>query len=109
MSEVKVLITLVGVLAVVLLLLLALCHFMGLWTWSVAWLLSSREEKIGLTRAMGHYNANGYLVRRLLPDSRSSKINKSTRNVGTIRRWTISGLDVPSQHFKPCVCKIDTF
>jgi hypothetical protein len=73
MSEVKVVITLLGVLAIVLLLLLAFCRFMGLWTWTVAWLLSSREEKIGLTRAMGHYNANGYLVSRFLPDSKRSE------------------------------------
>jgi hypothetical protein len=63
MSEVKVVITLLGVVAIVLLVLLVLCHFMGMWTWTVAWILSSREEKVGLTRAMGHYNANGYLVR----------------------------------------------
>jgi len=65
MSEVKVVITLLGVVAIVLLVLLVLCHFMGMWTWTVAWILSTREEKIGLTRAMGHYNANGYLVREL--------------------------------------------
>jgi hypothetical protein len=64
MSEVKVVITLLGVVAIVLLVLLALCHFMGMWTWTAAWIFSSREEKVGLTRAMGHYNANGYLVRR---------------------------------------------
>jgi hypothetical protein len=66
MSEVKVVITLLGILAIILLILLAVCHFMGVWTWTVAWIFSSREEKVGLTRAMGHYNANGYLVRRLL-------------------------------------------
>ena len=62
MSELKVVITLLGVVAIVLLVLLMVCHVMGLWTWTVAWLLSTREEKVGLTRAMGHYNANGYLV-----------------------------------------------
>lgn len=65
MSEVKMVITLLGVVAIVLLVLLVLCHFMGMWTWTVAWILSTREEKVGLTRAMGHYNANGYLVREL--------------------------------------------
>jgi len=65
MSEVKVVITLLGVVAIVLLVLLVLCHFMGMWTWTVAWILSTREEKVGLTRAMGHYNANGYMVREL--------------------------------------------
>ena len=65
MSEVKVVITLLGVVAIVLLVLLVLCHFMGMWTWTVAWILSTREEKVGLTRSMGHYNANGYLVRDL--------------------------------------------
>jgi hypothetical protein len=63
MSEVKVVITLLGIVAIVVLVLLVLCHFMGMWTWTVAWIFSSREEKVGLTRAMGHYNANGYLVR----------------------------------------------
>ncbi|XP_069677708.1 synaptotagmin-12-like isoform X2 [Periplaneta americana] len=62
MSEVKVAITLLGVVAIILLVLLALCRFMGLWTWTTAWIFSSREEKVGLTRATGHYNANGYLV-----------------------------------------------
>jgi hypothetical protein len=65
MSEVKVVITLLGVVAIVLLVLLVLCHFMGMWTWTVAWILSTREEKVGLTWAMGHFNANGYLVREL--------------------------------------------
>jgi hypothetical protein len=65
MSEVKFVITLLGVVAIVLLVLLVLCHFMGMWTWTVAWILSTREEKVGLTRVMGHYNANGYLVREL--------------------------------------------
>ncbi|XP_066995510.2 synaptotagmin-12 [Anabrus simplex] len=62
MSGLRTTITLLGVAAVILLLLLALSRFMGLWTWAVAWICSSREEKVGLTRAMGHYNANGYLV-----------------------------------------------
>lgn len=65
MSEVKVVITLLGVVAIVLLVLLVICHFMGMWTWTVSWILSTREEKVGLTRAMGHYSANGYLVREL--------------------------------------------
>ncbi|CAB3370617.1 Hypothetical predicted protein [Cloeon dipterum] len=42
--------------------LLFLCRRSGLLTWLVAWLLSSREEKVGLTRSKGTYNANGYLV-----------------------------------------------
>jgi hypothetical protein len=63
MSEAKVIITLLGIVAIVLLVLLVLCRFMGMWTWTTAWIFSSREEKVGLTRAMGHYNANGYLVR----------------------------------------------
>ena len=65
MSEVKVVFTLLGVVAIVLLVLVVICHFMGMWTWTVAWILSTREEKVGLTRAMGHYNANGYLVSEL--------------------------------------------
>ena len=51
--------------AIVLLVLLVFCHFVAMWTWTVAWILSTREEKVGLTRAVGHYNANGYLVREL--------------------------------------------
>ncbi|XP_059478592.1 synaptotagmin-12 [Neocloeon triangulifer] len=42
--------------------LLFLCRRSGLLTWLAAWLLSSREEKVGLTRSKGTYNANGYLV-----------------------------------------------
>jgi Na+-transporting methylmalonyl-CoA/oxaloacetate decarboxylase gamma subunit len=64
MSDFKVVVTFLGIVAIVLLVLLAVCRFMGMWTWTTAWILSSREEKVGLTRAMGHYNANGYLVSR---------------------------------------------
>ena len=43
----------------------ALCHRFGMWTRAVAWATSTREEKVSLTRARGHYNANGYLVSSL--------------------------------------------
>ncbi|KAG8279039.1 Synaptotagmin-12 [Homalodisca vitripennis] len=55
----------VGVLlvtALVLLLVLAGCRSIGLWTWTAAWIFSNREEKVSLTRLKGHYNANGYLI-----------------------------------------------
>ncbi|PSN36730.1 hypothetical protein C0J52_18421 [Blattella germanica] len=58
----EVIITLLGVLGIIVVCVMALCHFMGLWTWTAAWIFSSREEKIGLTRSKGHYNASGYLV-----------------------------------------------
>ncbi|XP_054268372.1 synaptotagmin-12-like [Macrosteles quadrilineatus] len=55
----------VGVLlitALVLILVLAGCRSIGLWTWTAAWIFSNREEKVSLTRLKGHYNANGYLI-----------------------------------------------
>lgn len=62
MGDLQVAVTLLGLIAIVLLVVFAACHFLGLWTWTAAWLYSTREEKIGLTRSKGHYNANGYLV-----------------------------------------------
>lgn len=47
---------------IVLLILFGLCYTIDFFTWFNAWLWSNREEKIGLTRSKGHYNANGYLV-----------------------------------------------
>ncbi|KAL1116199.1 hypothetical protein AAG570_005694 [Ranatra chinensis] len=44
------------------LLIFFFCRSMGLWTTTIAWILSEREEKAALTRLKGHYNANGYLV-----------------------------------------------
>jgi hypothetical protein len=61
MAEVRGLIT-VLVVGALLAALLFLCRRSGLLTWLAAWLLSSKEEKVGLTRSKGTYNANGYLV-----------------------------------------------
>lgn len=63
MGEFQVAVTLLMLLAIVLLVVFAACHFLGLWTWTAAWISSTKEEKIGLTRSKGHYNANGYMVR----------------------------------------------
>ncbi|KAJ9584229.1 hypothetical protein L9F63_021434 [Diploptera punctata] len=62
MGELSAVLTLLAVLGIAIICLMALCRFMGLWTWTSAWIFSSREEKIGLTRSKGHYNASGYLV-----------------------------------------------
>ncbi|XP_071452875.1 synaptotagmin-12-like [Hetaerina americana] len=50
--------------AVALIAAVACCRCLWvIWPHSTAWLLSSREEKVGLTRAgAGHYSANGYLI-----------------------------------------------
>lgn len=64
MGDLQVAVTILGLFAIVLLVVFAACHFLGLWTWTAAWFNSTREEKIGLTRSKGHYNANGYLVRQ---------------------------------------------
>lgn len=48
--------------ALVLILVLAGCRSIGLWTWVAAWIFSNREEKVSLTRLKGVYNPNGYLV-----------------------------------------------
>ncbi|XP_063231914.1 synaptotagmin-12 [Bacillus rossius redtenbacheri] len=62
MSEGQLALALLGAAALLLLLLLSACRLTGLWTRAAAWLTSSREETIGLTKARGHYAANGYLV-----------------------------------------------
>lgn len=63
MGDLQTAVTLLGMIAIVLLVVAAICHYLGLWTWTTTWLYSSKEEKVGLTRSSGHYNANGYLVR----------------------------------------------
>ncbi|KAK4887054.1 hypothetical protein RN001_003325 [Aquatica leii] len=53
--------TVICISAFILLIFLIFCHWSSLSTWLATWLLSSREEKVGLTRSK-LYNANGYLV-----------------------------------------------
>lgn len=55
-------ITMLCLAALILLVIMSLCRFMGLWTWTATWIFSSKEEKMNLTRSKGHYNANGYFV-----------------------------------------------
>lgn len=50
----------------ILLLLLASCYWVNLRTWITTWILSTREEKVSLTRSKV-YNANGYLVGNSIP------------------------------------------
>ncbi|XP_050300197.1 synaptotagmin-12 [Anthonomus grandis grandis] len=50
---------------IVILVLAAILFFynsLNILGWINAWLTSNKEEKVGLTRLKGHYNANGYLV-----------------------------------------------
>ncbi|KAF7280460.1 hypothetical protein GWI33_005855 [Rhynchophorus ferrugineus] len=47
---------------VALLIFFALYHSFNIINWINAWITSNKEEKVGLTRLKGHYNANGYLV-----------------------------------------------
>lgn len=49
-----------AVIAIVLLMVLVVCHYMG--PRATAWVRSNREEKIGLSKNK-LFNANGYLVR----------------------------------------------
>lgn len=51
--------TSIGVIGVVLLMVLFVCHFIGPKT--TAWICSNREEKIGFSKSK-LYHANGYLV-----------------------------------------------
>lgn len=62
MGDVHVAMAILCVIAIVLLVIFVLCHSMDLLTYISSWIYSSKEEKMGLTRSKGHYNANGYLV-----------------------------------------------
>lgn len=62
MENIQVAIAILCVIAIVLLVVFAFCNAFEFLTWIAAWIRSTTEEKIGLTRAKGHYNANGYLV-----------------------------------------------
>lgn len=66
MGNVQVASAILCVIAIVLLVVFAFCNALEFLTWIAAWIRSTTEEKIGLTRAKGHYNANGYLVRKSL-------------------------------------------
>lgn len=62
MENIQVAITILCLIAVALLIVFAFCHALDILTWITAWIRSTAEEKISLTRSKGHYNANGYLV-----------------------------------------------
>ncbi|XP_063923369.1 synaptotagmin-12 isoform X2 [Zophobas morio] len=63
MGNLQISILILLVMAVLLLIVfLVFCYSLDVVTWITAWMCSNREEKIGLTRSKGHYNANGYLV-----------------------------------------------
>lgn len=61
MSQTAVAITVVGLSFIAVMLLVVACRYLGLWTWTVAWLLGDSEEKVKLTKG-GQYHANGYMV-----------------------------------------------
>jgi len=48
--------------AVAIVLILFFYNSLNILGWINAWICSNKEEKVGLTRLKGHYNANGYLV-----------------------------------------------
>ncbi|GLV35761.1 Synaptotagmin 12 [Carabus blaptoides fortunei] len=114
MGDLQVAVTLLGLVAIVLLVVFAACHFLGLWTWTVAWLYSTREEKIGLTRSKGHYNANGYLIhsdsdiqldaagsfKRFDPVDRDFKVTYTTTNLMT-NEWREEEVNIPPQPLRP--------
>ncbi|XP_044254493.1 synaptotagmin-12 isoform X2 [Tribolium madens] len=63
MGNLQISVLILLVMAILLLVVfLAFCYSMDVFTWITAWVCSNREEKVGLTRSKGHYNANGYLV-----------------------------------------------
>ncbi|XP_066245402.1 synaptotagmin-12-like isoform X1 [Euwallacea similis] len=47
---------------VAVMLLLIFYNSLNILGWINVWICSNKEEKVGLTRLKGHYNANGYLV-----------------------------------------------
>ncbi|XP_018322333.1 synaptotagmin-12 [Agrilus planipennis] len=62
MGELQIVATLLMI-AIILVVVLMLCHSLDIWPRLTAWIFSNTEEKIGLTKLKGLYNANGYLVR----------------------------------------------
>ncbi|XP_030745465.1 synaptotagmin-12 [Sitophilus oryzae] len=54
--------TVICVILIALLVFFAFYHSFSIINWINAWITSNKEEKVGLTRLKGHYNANGYLV-----------------------------------------------
>ncbi|XP_048517528.1 synaptotagmin-12 [Dendroctonus ponderosae] len=55
-------VTIICIVVVAVLLILVFYHSLNILNWINAWISSNKEEKVGLTRLKGHYNANGYLV-----------------------------------------------
>lgn len=62
MSEAHIGIAILCFIAIVVLVVFVLCHSMDVLTYISSWIQSTKEEKLGLTRTKGHYNANGYLA-----------------------------------------------
>ncbi|XP_060530739.1 synaptotagmin-12-like [Cylas formicarius] len=62
MGNVQLAIIILSLIAIALLISFAFYHSFNLISWINAWITSNKEEKVGLTRLKGHYNANGYLV-----------------------------------------------
>ncbi|CAG9766093.1 unnamed protein product [Ceutorhynchus assimilis] len=54
--------TIICIVLVAVLLILFFYNSLNIISWMNAWITSNKEEKVGLTKLKGHYNANGYLV-----------------------------------------------
>lgn len=62
MTDFKIGLTIICLLAVALVVIFIVCRYFKLTSYVRAWIDSTKEEKIGLTKLKGHYDANGILV-----------------------------------------------
>ncbi|KAK6617946.1 hypothetical protein RUM44_002388 [Polyplax serrata] len=62
MGDFQIVLTMLFLAVLIFFVILTICRFIGLWTWTATWVFSSKEEKLNLTKSKGHYNANGYFV-----------------------------------------------
>lgn len=55
-----------AIIAIAMSLIFYACHKFHVFVALTAWIKSTTEEKVGLTKLVGHFNANGYLVSECL-------------------------------------------
>ncbi|KAB0798863.1 hypothetical protein PPYR_06743 [Photinus pyralis] len=121
MERVEVAFTVICISAFILLLLVALYHWSTFWTWLATWILSTREEKVGLTRSKV-YNANGYLVnsdsdihldaigtfKRFDSVDRDFKITLTTTSLGGQWNKVEEDETIPPQPLRPAPTSVPT-
>ncbi|CAG7784788.1 unnamed protein product [Allacma fusca] len=104
MGALQALVTIVGLIGILALLLLIACRYLGGWTWSRAWLTSSREEKMVLTRGTGQYHPNGFMIQsdsdlNLSGGGSFRRFDKTDHDYQLLRQG--SAVSIPSQSSIP--------